>query len=206
MHEDVVHDHLVHGFMYWNTMLAVVPVLLAFVLFRPGSKRTPVWWAMTGLWVLSLPNAPYVLTDVVHMVDDIQAARHSNPRAYAIVVLYAAFFAVGMVCYVVAIGMLERYLGPQMRAQWIAAIILMLHALCAVALYLGRFVRLNSWDIVLDPGGLAAWPEYLTTRFAVAAIAGMFLVLVGAWFVTRAVVVDVLVNVKRVGRRVGVLR
>jgi len=101
---------------------------------------------------------------------------------------------------------LERYLGPQMRAQWIAAIILMLHALCAVALYLGRFVRLNSWDIVLDPGGLAAWPEYLTTRFAVAAIAGMFLVLVGAWFVTRAVVVDVLVNVKRVGRRVGVLR
>jgi hypothetical protein len=34
----------------------------------------------------------------------------------------------------------------------------------------------------------------------------MFFVLVGAWFVTRAVVVDVLINVKRVGRRVGVLR
>jgi len=187
-------------------MLAVIPVLLAFVLFQPGRKRTPVWWAMTGLWVLFLPNAPYVLTDVVHMVDDIQAARHSNPRAYTIVVLYAAFFAVGMVCYVVAIGMLERYLGPQLCATWIAAIILGLHALCAIALYLGRFVRLNSWDVVLDPGGLAAWPEYLTHRFAVGAIVGMFFVLVAAWFVTRAVVVDVLVNAKRVGRRFGVLR
>ena len=47
MGEEIVHDHLIHGFMYWNTMLAVVPVLLAFVLFRPGTKRTPVWWAMT---------------------------------------------------------------------------------------------------------------------------------------------------------------
>jgi uncharacterized membrane protein len=201
-----VHDHLIHGFMYWNLMLALVPVGLAFLLFRPGTVRTPAWWAGCALWVLFLPNAPYVLTDVVHMVDDIQAARASNPRAYTIVVLYALFFAAGMVCYVLAIGLLERYLAPQMRAPYIAAIILALHALCAVALYLGRFVRLNSWDVVLDPGGLAAWPEYLTHRFAVLAIGGMFAVLIAAWFATRAVVVQSLHCGRLVARRLQILR
>jgi hypothetical protein len=53
---------------------------------------------------------------------------------------------------------------------------------------------------------LAAWPEYLTQRFAVLAIAGMFVVLLTAWFATRAVVVQSLRCGRLVARRFELLR
>src|SRR5262249_19969579 len=111
-----------------------------------------------------------------------------------------------LVCYVLALGLLERYLGPRWRVRSIALSLVGLHALCAVAMYLGRFVRANSWDVVVDPGGIAAWSNELTHRFALAAIVAMFVVLMGAWFAMRAIVIEVLVDGKRVARRLHVLR
>src|SRR5258707_813088 len=72
----------VHGFMLWNAFLAGCPAALALALFtRPAPERRGVlWWAGLAAWVLFLPNAPYVLTDVVHMIDDIQRA-HSDAWA-----------------------------------------------------------------------------------------------------------------------------
>src|SRR4051812_24343730 len=59
-----------HGrWMVWNLALAAVPVFLAMALFRPGRRHGVGWWLGTALFVLFLPNAPYVLTDVVHLFD-----------------------------------------------------------------------------------------------------------------------------------------
>ncbi|MDQ1384469.1 MAG: hypothetical protein QOG65_1848 [Actinomycetota bacterium] len=61
----------VHGFMLWNLFLAAVPAVLALALFPTSARRGVAWWLGFGAWVLFLPNAPYLLTDVVHMVHDI---------------------------------------------------------------------------------------------------------------------------------------
>ena len=65
--------------MLWNTVLAFVPFGLAIMLFRsgafgPGHTCTPLWWITFAIWVAFLPNAPYVITDVVHLVQDLQRA------------------------------------------------------------------------------------------------------------------------------------
>ncbi len=57
--------------MVWNTMLALVPLALSFTLFSPGRRcRSMGWWFGFAVFVAALPNAPYVLTDVIHLVDD----------------------------------------------------------------------------------------------------------------------------------------
>ncbi len=57
----------VHPFMVWNLYLAAIPAVVALLLFRRPASRSVAWFAGFGVWLLFLPNAPYVLTDVVHL-------------------------------------------------------------------------------------------------------------------------------------------
>ena len=93
--------------MAWNLYLAVIPAMLALVLFR-RPQRIGVTWAL-GLvaWVLFLPNAPYVLTDVVHMVDDLQVSS-SRIHTCEVLVTYAVFFACGLASYVLSLKLFSR--------------------------------------------------------------------------------------------------
>src|SRR4029453_16226898 len=57
--------------MLWNLILAAVPLLLAVPLFRHPGRRGPGGWLGLGVVVLFLPNAPYVVTDLVHLRGDV---------------------------------------------------------------------------------------------------------------------------------------
>jgi len=137
-------------FMLWNLFLAAIPLGLAIVLFRHHTTRGIAWWTLLGAWILMLPNAPYVLTDVVHMVEDVQAAS-SRVRAYESLVTYGVFFAAGLASYVVSLQLFRGFLLRSVPRRAVAPIICALHGLCVVAMYLGRFQRLNSWDVLLTP-------------------------------------------------------
>ena len=140
-----------NGFwMAWNLTLALVPLLLAAALFRVGRRPTIVWWAgLVGFLVL-LPNAPYVLTYVVHFVPDVQGADRLSV-ALAFIAQYGLFFLVGAESYVASVVLLTRWLEARGRAWATVPAELAIHALCAVGVYLGRVERLNSWDVVLRP-------------------------------------------------------
>ena len=140
-----------NGFwMAWNLTLALVPLLLAAALFRVGRRPTIVWWAgLVGFLVL-LPNAPYVLTDVVHFVPDVQGADRLSV-ALAFIAQYGLFFLVGAESYVASVVLLTRWLEARGRAWATVPAELAIHSLCAVGVYLGRVERLNSWDVVLRP-------------------------------------------------------
>jgi uncharacterized membrane protein len=149
----------VHGFMLWNLFLAAVPAVLALVLFprasfRGSAGRGVAWWLGLIVWVLFLPNAPYLLTDVVHMVHDIKGAP-SDAWAYLVIVTYGALFAFGLVSYALSLQLFRRFLHRTVRARLVAPAILLEHALCVLAMYLGRFIRLNSWDVLVAPGAVA---------------------------------------------------
>jgi uncharacterized membrane protein len=140
--------------MAWNLMLALVPLLLACVLFLHTGRRTVAWWLCAGVFVAFLPNAPYVLTDVVHLVDDARTTSSDVVVSLALVPQYAAFFLVGFEAYVLSVLLVGRYLRRSGRAGWVLPVELTLHALCAVGIHLGRFDRLNSWDAVASPDAL----------------------------------------------------
>ena len=142
------------GWMGWNLVLALVPLGLARFLF--GHRERPAWllWGGGAAFVAFLPNAPYVLTDLLHLPADLDQVR-SPWLAAALVAQYACLIGAGFLAYVLALVRLERWLaGRGVSPGRVLAIDLSLHALCAVGVLLGRVFRFNSWDLLTDPRGL----------------------------------------------------
>ena len=176
-----------NGFwMAWNLMLALVPLLVAAVLFRAGRRPTVAWWVgLTGFLIL-LPNAPYVLTDVVHFVPDVQGADRLSV-ALAFIAQYGLFFLVGVESYVASVVLLTRWLEARGRGWATVPAEVTIHALCAVGVYLGRVERLNSWDIVVRPDRFLDALADLGSPRAIALIALTFVIVSAVYWAFKHV-------------------
>ena len=173
------------GWMGWNLVLALVPLGLARFLF--GHRPRPAWllWAGGVAFVAFLPNAPYVLTDLLHVPDDL-AQVHSPWLAAALLAQYACLVGVGFVAYVLALVRFERWLaGRGVSRGAVLAIDLSLHALCAVGILLGRVFRFNSWDLLTDPRGLVGVLAVPAPRTVVVLVV-LFTALAGGAALARA--------------------
>jgi uncharacterized membrane protein len=166
---------VVPGWVLWNLCLALAPLALAVVLFRPGRTRSGRWWVGVAAFVALLPNAPYVLTDIIHFDDSVRASSSDAHVAFVLVPGYAAFFAVGFGSYVACIVTVERWLRA---SGWslprLLGADLTLHALCAIGVFLGRFFRFNSWDLVARPHDIAGVLRVPEPR-SVVVVTAMFL-------------------------------
>lgn len=186
--------------MSWNATLALLPLLLAPVLFG-AERRNLAWWTGAAAFLALLPNAPYVLTDVVHVTGDVRTARSDLGVAFGILPQYALFFAFGFACYVGSLRLLSGYLA---RLGWppaaLGALRIAVHAMCAVGIWLGRFGRWNSWDLLAQPFGIARDLHVgLDQRFSVAMMAAAFVVLLVGTAVTN-VVLDAVPGYRRMRR------
>ena len=175
--------------MVWNIVLAVVPWALSLYLFRPARRPGAAWACGTLACLLLMPNAPYILTDVIHLAPSIR--REPSDAAVLLVVLpvYAALFAVGFGTYCDALRRFTRYTTARgwARSPW--AVELPIHALSAVAIYVGRIHRFNSWDVARQPADVVAHALVgLTRPLAVAGILTMFICLTVGQALTRIVV------------------
>ena len=137
-------------YLIWNLFLAWIPFALAvFVYDRWRRRRGGVLLLVLGaLWLLFFPNAPYIATDVVHL-------RHDplSPYWYDAVTI-AAFAWMG-----VLLGFASLYLMQTVVRQWGGAVAGWIFAFFAIGLgslgiYLGRVLRLNSWDALEHPSVL----------------------------------------------------
>ena len=157
-------------FMLWNTFLALIPFVLSLWLFRgkgSGVRRLS-WWIGFVVFVAFLPNAPYVLTDIIHIVRFIREGAPMWTIVLVLIPQYLLFILIGVEAYVASLVNLGHYLRKQRREKWILPTELTLHALCAIGIFLGRFPRFNSWDILTGPHRLMMYlvrallnPEYL---------------------------------------------
>jgi uncharacterized membrane protein len=174
------------GWMGWNTVLALVPLMLARFLF--GNHERPRWVLVTGgvVFVAFLPNAPYVLTDALHLPQELTATDGNHWLAAALLGQYLCLFAVGFAAYVLSLVRLERWLAEHGASRRkVLAADLSLHALCAVGIVLGRVFRFNSWDLVTNPGGLLDLVRVPQPRtFAVLFV--LFAILAGGAALARA--------------------
>ncbi|MEC3918060.1 DUF1361 domain-containing protein [Nocardia sp. CDC160] len=180
--------------MGWNTVLAWVPVALALLVFRGGREDerrlpiSPIWWGGVALLLLFLPNAPYVVTDLVHLRYDIRAAGN-GPVVTTILPVYAGFIASGFVAYYLVLAELARFLAARGLGAWRTPVTLAIHLLCAIGVFLGRWVRLNSWEPVVQPRGtFDRMMLALSWNWAPVLIAAVFVATALGHFVTRAVI------------------
>lgn len=135
----------------WNLFLALIPLIFSFYLFRPSVSRSVIWWACLLIFIAFLPNAPYILTDTIHLLELIA---RNYPRSIVILVLmpqYIFFVLAGFQAYVIALMRLDNYLISLEQSPYLVTVNAIIHGLCAVGVYLGRFERFNSWDLVTQP-------------------------------------------------------
>lgn len=139
--------------MGWNLSLAFIPLVLAGLLFRRGSRLGPLGWLGVAAFILFLPNAAYVLTDVIQLVRRVRQQPYVPVWTIALVLVpqYAAFMIAGFECHVLSLCRVGAYLRSLGRAKWVVPAELALNFAVAIGLYLGRYRRFNSWDILRDP-------------------------------------------------------
>ena len=146
--------------LFWNLFLAWIPFVLALVLYdraRRGSRSVALL-VPAVLWLVFLPNAPYLVTEfgLLRLVDGMPV--------WFDVAMLTTFAWTGLL-----LGFVSVYLVQQVAARSLGTTSGWLTAACAlglsgVGIYLGRYLRLNSWDLLLQPHGvLAEVLERLTT-------------------------------------------
>ena len=137
-----------YGFLAWNLILAWVPYLAAVAataLARTGRRGV---LPLGVLWLLFWPNAPYIVTDVVHLL------RPGAAITWVEVTLVALFAATGLALGLASLGLIHRVVAARRgRAAGLALVAVAL-PLGAFGIYLGRVHRFNSWDVVADPLGI----------------------------------------------------
>jgi uncharacterized membrane protein len=134
-------------YLIWNLLLAWIPFLLA-LLFYDGQRRgmrAPGLAALGALWLVFFPNGPYVVTDFVHLSRD-----PLSPLWFDGLTI-AAFAATGLLLGLGSLYLVQSAVRRELGWLVVGGALL----LGSVGIYLGRFVRLNSWDFFTNPHYLA---------------------------------------------------
>lgn len=139
------HDHR-YTFLLWNLFLAWVPFVAAALAFALARRRVgAVVAVLMVVWLLFFPNAPYVLTDFIHL--------HGNgpsPLWYDALML-SSFAWTALMLGFASLYLVHAIIAPRARAWMGWAVVVCVLALASFGVYLGRFARFNSWDVVTRP-------------------------------------------------------
>jgi uncharacterized membrane protein len=137
-------EHIAIG---WNLLLAWIPFALALIVYdraRIGIS-TPALAALGLIWLLFLPNAPYLVTDLQHV-----GRGGGVPVMYDVLLLSAAAWTgllLGLTSLFLVHAVARRLIGA--LNAW--AFVLGVLALSSFGIYLGRVQRWNSWDVLVRP-------------------------------------------------------
>jgi uncharacterized membrane protein len=143
-----------YGGLIWNLFLAWIPFILAYLAYMFSWRRSLMVYAIPTfafLWLIFFPNAPYILTDLQHL-----SQGTSKVPLWYDVILLIWFSWTGMLLGIVSLYLMQEIIKRQINrwAGWI--FVLIVSALSSVGLYVGRFIRLNSWDVLQNPGEIAS--------------------------------------------------
>jgi uncharacterized membrane protein len=166
--------------LIWNLFLAVVPAVAAALFARSEYRRSPIVVRITwfAVWLLFLPNAPYIATDFVHLFP-----RPPVPLWFDIALLLSCA-ATGLLLGFSSVAEVQAVITRSRgrTAGWALATFALL--MSGFGIYLGRFLRWNSWDALVRPKELARYvaprashPLSHPRSFAVTLIYGVGLVL-----------------------------
>lgn len=138
-------------FLNWNLFLAAVPWFLStFLLLRPRfNKKRLILLTAFSVWILFFPNAPYILTDLFHLRDV-----YTMPVWFDLMLIL--FYAwTGLLFGFLSLAhfekLLQRYLQTPGRRTLFTITVFFLSGF---GVYVGRYLRWNSWDIIRQPGSL----------------------------------------------------
>jgi uncharacterized membrane protein len=152
-----------YSFLVWNLFLAWIPYILSLQIRRISSRgivtrKAKLLTAGIGVaWLFFYPNAPYILTDFIHVIENPlpHDLPHSLLTTNAIlwydIILSSAFSFTGHIIGLISLVILHRLINTIYRRRVGWAVASGAVFLGGYGIYLGRFERLNSWDILKHP-------------------------------------------------------
>jgi uncharacterized membrane protein len=144
----IIHTHTPNfTYLIWNLFLAWIPFALAILVYdghRRGSRPAALV-VLGSLWLAFFPNAPYIVTDFVHLNRDPLSPLWFDGLTIAAFAVTGTLLGLGSLYLVQSV--VRKEAGNV--AGWVAAAAAI--ALGSVGIYVGRFVRLNSWDLWTSP-------------------------------------------------------
>ena len=138
-------------FLNWNLLLAWVPLLLVSLLANFLKRNPWISWqgiGLTAAWLLFLPNSFYLVSDFIHLPLSARATLLYDSA------LIFSFAVTGFVLGIASLYGMHRLLLTRLKSSTAWTYIATVIALCSFAIYLGRYLRWNTWDILFNPAGL----------------------------------------------------
>ena len=137
------------NYLEWNLFLAWIPLVLGYLLWSCARMRCPriVLVLAAAIWLVFLPNAPYLLTDLVH------AGTANGGTSTLDVLTLATFAATGLVLFFASVTAASEGVRLAAGNRLARAVIPVSAVLASVGMYLGRVLRWNSWDLLVRPFG-----------------------------------------------------
>lgn len=133
------------SFLLWNLFLAWIPYYASLKLNDISSKNKWKFLFTLGLSVLFLPNAIYLVTDLIHL-----KPREDVPYWYDIVLLFS-FSVLGLIYSTLTLIHIEGNLKKLFDKKWTVPIVLFIILSSGYGVYVGRILRWNSWDVFINP-------------------------------------------------------
>lgn len=135
-------------YLLWNIFLSIIPFIISsFLLWYVGRPNRSIILLYIGMlvWLIAFPNAPYIVTDIIHI-----GRGYITPILYDTMLLFTAAW-VGLLFGFHSLFHIETILQKLYSKKISSIIIVVIIALSSFGMYLGRFVRFNSWDIFVKP-------------------------------------------------------
>jgi uncharacterized membrane protein len=166
-----VRDHSwAYNYLLWNLVLSWIPLVLALWLSHTLQRKLWSSWTALGLsvaWLMFLPNSFYMISDYIHLQDT------AHTDVLYDVVMFTSFIYTGVLLGLASLYIIHLELKLRFRRQ-AGTIVATTLLLCSTAIYIGRDLRWNSWDIFINPAGVvfdvsdrilhpAAYPTMLLT-------------------------------------------
>ena len=142
--------HITFLFLYWNIILAIFPLVVSIFLATLNDKANIsryTFWGLVFLWLLFFPNAPYIITDLFHLKE------RDFPYWYDLGVLML-FSWNGTVIGLLSLNYIQILISQRYTPQlgWLFTLVAIF--LGSFGIYLGRYLRWNSWDVITNPTDL----------------------------------------------------
>lgn len=137
-------------FLIWNLFLAYTPLAVTSLLFNRIRLVNKWYWfiPVASIWLVLLPNAPYIITDFIHL------KKETGVPVWFDILLIASFSATGMLFGLASMKDMFRILVYRFGNATARISMVAVCLLCGFGMYVGRFLRYNSWDILQKPYAL----------------------------------------------------
>ena len=134
-------------FLVWNLFLAWIPYCITLLLPWVNKRFNKGWVTILtlGAWLCFFPNAPYILTDLFHL-----KSRAPIPHWYDLMLLLS-FAWTGLMLGYLSLLEVQHFLTKKLSSAKAWGLTICFLGLAGFGVYVGRYLRWNSWDVVTKP-------------------------------------------------------